>query len=204
MCSTSGGKAPVRLTPELLHLAQHEQAPGLTAELHARWSIVESSFSAGVGRALIQEGLTVDWPTLTLTDKRRRRPVTGVAQALIGFQHGRCLICHETLELNDAVAVDHVFPYALMRRYASVRGWAGPDLDALWNLAPAHQACNTVKSDRLPYPGELTLLAQRNEAVMGSPHPLRKTLELTLNSKRRVAGGGSWVAFLHEVQKECA
>ncbi|CAM5414573.1 hypothetical protein SSPIM334S_07948 [Streptomyces spiroverticillatus] len=180
MCSTSGGKAPVRLTPELLHLAQHEQAPGLTAELHARWSIVESSFSAGVGRALIQEGLTVDWPTLTLTDKRRRRPVTGVAQALIGFQHGRCLICHETLELNDAVAVDHVFPYALMRRYASVRGWAGPDLDALWNLAPAHQA------------------------VMGSPHPLRKTLELTLNSKRRVAGGGSWVAFLHEVQKECA
>jgi hypothetical protein len=53
-----------------------------------------------------------------LTDRRRRRPVTGVASAVVGFQHGRCLICDTTLAASDPVAVDHVFPYSLMNRAA--------------------------------------------------------------------------------------
>ncbi|SDJ74017.1 HNH endonuclease [Streptomyces indicus] len=196
----------VRLTPQLVQVAQSEQAPGLRAELGARWSIVESSFAAGIGRALIEEGVTVDWATLKLTDKRRRRPVTGVADALIGFQHGRCLICDDVLDLADAVAVavDHVFPYSLMQRYASVGGWSGPDLDVLWNLAPAHETCNSTKSDRLPRPHELERLARRNEAIMGSPHPLRKTLSIALGRTNRGQQGASWVDFLLEVQKCCS
>ncbi|MER7174175.1 HNH endonuclease [Streptomyces mesophilus] len=193
----------VCLTPELLQVAQSEQVAGLRAELGARWSIVESSFAAGIGRALIEGGVTVDWSTLQLTDKRRRRPVTGVADALIGFQHGRCLICDDVLDLADAVAIDHVFPYSLMQRYASVGGWDGPDLDVLWNLAPAHQACNGAKSDRLPRPDELERLARRNESIMGSPHPLRKTLELALSSVPGRRPGTRWTAYLLEVQKTC-
>ncbi|GAA1271581.1 HNH endonuclease [Streptomyces aureus] len=193
----------VRLTPELLQVAQSEQAAGLRMELGARWSIVESSFAAGIGRALIEEGVAVDWSTLKLTDKRRRRPVTGVADALIGFQHGRCLICDDILDLADAVAVDHVFPYSLMQRYASVGGWDGPDLDVLWNLAPAHEACNSAKSDRLPRSDELERLVRRNEAIMGSPHPLRRTLQLALNSGPSSRRCSLWVDFLREVQKCC-
>ncbi|URN12397.1 hypothetical protein LUW77_14045 [Streptomyces radiopugnans] len=160
----------MRLTADLRQVARSEQAAGLRAELGARWSIVESSFAA-VGRSLITEGVAVDWATLKLTDKHRRRSVTGVADALVGFQHGRCLLCTAPLTPGDETAVDHVFPHSLMRRFGAVSGWRGPDLDVIWNLAPAHQTCNGAKSDRLPTPEELHRLAQRNEAILRSPHP---------------------------------
>lgn len=197
----------VRLTTDLRKVAASEQADGLRAELGARWNIVECSFAAGIGRALVEEGVAVDWATLKLTDTRRRRPVTGVADALIGFQHGRCLLCDDALALTDAVDVDHMFPYALMRRYAAVGGWRGPDLDALWNLSPAHTTCNRAKSDRLPHPDELRRLALRNDAIMRSPHPLRRTLQLALKQlPRRIPGsppGDLWPNFLREVRKCC-
>ncbi|WKK24373.1 HNH endonuclease domain-containing protein [Streptomyces olivoreticuli] len=196
----TGRDRAVRLTPDLVRLAQSEQAAGLTAELGARWSIVESSFAAGIGRSLIEEGVTVDWDTLKITDKRRRRSVTGIVEATVGFQHGRCLICDDVLALSDAIAVDHVFPFSLMHRFGSVGSWHGPDLDALWNLAPAHAACNTAKSDRLPAQAELTRLAARNEAIMQSPHPLRRTLQLSLKSALPGRSTPSWPEFLTAVQ----
>ncbi|MFE7243802.1 hypothetical protein [Streptomyces sp. NPDC057580] len=122
---------------------------------------------------------------------------------MIGFQYGRCLICNDVLDLTDAVAVDHVFLYSLMHRYASVGG-CGPDLDVLWNLAPAHEACNSTKSDRLPRPNELERLARRIEAIMGSPHPLRKTLSIALRQTNNGQRDASWADFLLEVQKCCS
>ncbi|MFE9625062.1 HNH endonuclease [Streptomyces sp. NPDC006527] len=196
----SGRQRVVRLTPDLLRLAQSEQAVSLAAELGARWSIVESSFAAGVGRSLVEEGVAVDWDTLKITDKRRRRSVTGIVESTVGFQHGRCLICDEVLVLRDAIAVDHVFPFSLMLRLGSVGSWHGPDLDALWNLAPAHAACNGAKSDRLPTQAELARLAARNEAIMQSPHPLRRTLQLTLKSALSGLKVSSWAEFLRAVQ----
>lgn len=196
-------KRIVRLTPDLRRIARSEQAAGLRAELGARWSIVESSFAAGVGRSLVTEGVAVDWATLKLTDKRRRRSVTGVADALIGFQHGRCLICTAPITPDDETAVDHVFPHSLMRRFGEVSGWRGPDLDVIWNLAPAHQTCNSAKSDRLPAPDELHRLAQRNEAILRSPHPLRKTLQLTLRGAGYSGVSGQWPYFLRRVQAVC-
>ncbi|MEV5078773.1 HNH endonuclease [Streptomyces sp. NPDC056159] len=190
----------VRLTPDLLRLAQSEQAAGLVDELGARWSIVESSFAAGIGRSLIEDGVTVDWDTLKITDKRRRRSVTGIVEATAGFQHGRCLICGDVLAPGDAIAVDHVFPFSLMSRFDSVGSWHGPDLDALWNLAPAHATCNGAKSDRLPSPVELARLGARNEAIMQSPHPLRRTLELSLKGALSGRDVPSWPEFLAAVQ----
>ncbi|MEX2985560.1 HNH endonuclease [Streptomyces sp. C36] len=195
-----GRNRVVRLTPDLLRLALSGQAEGLAGELGARWSIVESSFAAGVGRSLVQEGIAVDWDSLTITDKRRRRSVTGVVEATVGFQHGRCLICSDVLASDDAIAVDHVFPFSLMHRFASIGSWHGPDLDTLWNLAPTHAACNGVKSDRLPTPAELAHLAARNEAIMQSPHPLRRTLQLSLSSALPGRRTPSWREFLGAVQ----
>ncbi|MFF8944522.1 HNH endonuclease [Streptomyces sp. NPDC014864] len=196
-------KRIVRLTPDLCQVARSEQAAGLRTELGARWNIVESSFAAGVGRSLVAEGVAVDWATLKLTDKHRRRSVTGVADALIGFQHGRCLSCSAPITPEERTAVDHVFPHSLMRRFGNVSGWHGPDLDVIWNLAPAHETCNTAKSDRLPTPDELHRLAQRNEAILQSPHPLKKTLQLTLGSAGYSGGPGQWPYFLRQVQAVC-
>ncbi|WP_242440506.1 HNH endonuclease domain-containing protein [Streptomyces sp. CB02923] len=179
------------------------QPTTLRAELDARWSIVENSFATGIGRSLMTEGVHVDRATLHLTDRHRRRPVTGVAGAVAGFQHGRCHICDEPVDPGARTAVDHVFPYALLRRFESVGGWRGPDLDALWNLAVAHRKCNGEKSDRMPTGTELARLAHRNEAIMRSPYPLRTTLRLTLKNAipgRRIP---NWPTFLREVEKAC-
>ncbi|MBL0780695.1 HNH endonuclease [Streptomyces albidoflavus] len=193
----------VRLTPHLHGIAGSEQAAGLRNELNARWDIVESSFAAGIGRSLVDHGVAVDWATLRLTDKHRRRPVTGVADALAGFQHGRCLICCMPLTDTDRIAVDHVFPHSLMRRFGAVSGWHGPDLDVIWNLAPAHERCNGTKSARLPTSKELRRLARRNEAILLSPHPLKKTLQLTLKGAGYRGCGGEWPDFLRQVLGAC-
>ncbi|MGW3090625.1 HNH endonuclease [Streptomyces sp. NPDC001108] len=196
----SARERTVRLTPELLRVARSEQADGLRAELGARWSIVERSFETGIGRSLMAEGVVVDWQSNTLMDTGRRRSVAGVTEAVIGFQHGRCLICDQVISPTDPVAVDHVFPFSLMKRMRSVGAWNGPDLDALWNLAPAHTACNGGKSDRLPSQAELRRLALRNEAITDSPHPLRKTLELSLRAAFPTRRAGGWPEFLRAVE----
>ncbi|NRQ32963.1 HNH endonuclease [Nonomuraea sp. NN258] len=188
----------VRLTAHLREVALSEQQSGLQAELVARWSIVETSFAAGVGRSLVEEGVAVDLEALQITDKQRRRSVTGVTEAVIGFQHGRCIICAEPLILGvDEVAVDHVFPYSFKRLLLG----ADIDLDAIWNLAPAHRDCNGQKSNRPPTDGQLTRLALRNEAIMKSPHPLKRTLQLSLK-RHGVAEGRAdgWWKFIQEVR----
>ena len=60
--------------------------------------------------------------------------------------------------------------------------WRGPQLDGVWNLAPAHAARNASKSSRPPTRAERLLLSDRNVAIMLTPHPLRTTLALTLQA----------------------
>ncbi|MFG1947762.1 HNH endonuclease [Nonomuraea sp. NPDC048826] len=196
----AGQKRVVRLTEHLRAVALSEQRENLQTELVARWSIVETSFAAGVGRSLIEEGIEVDLETFRITDKARRRSVAGVTDAVIGFQHGRCIICAEPLIAGvDAIAVDHVFPYSFKRL---LRGSA-IDLDAIWNLAPAHGACNGQKSNQPPTEGQLTRLALRNEAIMQSPHPLKKTLQLILKRHGYTGGRvGEWWDFIQTVRNE--
>ncbi|PPK68397.1 HNH endonuclease domain-containing protein [Actinokineospora auranticolor] len=198
---TGGADPTVELTAEMLAIATSERAAGLRAELAARWNIVESSFTLEIGRGLLRDGLAVDLDSSALRDRYRRRPIAGLTDSVIGFQHGRCLICDEIITPDTATAVDHVFPHALMRRYGSVAGWQGPDLDLLWNLAPAHHDCNSAKSDRLPTNAELRRLAERNDAILESPHPLRRTLELNLVDAGFPGKTGQWARFLAKVQE---
>ncbi|GAA3572005.1 hypothetical protein GCM10022419_061100 [Nonomuraea rosea] len=193
----AGRQGVVRLSDHLREVALAEQAASLREELAARWSIVETSFAAEVGRSLIQEGVAVDLDTLRIVDKQRRRPVTGLTASVIGFQHGRCVICAEPLiPGTDEVAVDHVFPYSFKRLIDQAI-----DLDAIWNLAPAHAACNLRKSNQPPDHGQLARLAQRNEAIMQSPHPLKRTLQITLQRHGfKGAGAGEWPRFIRQVR----
>lgn len=189
----------VRLSPELCRIAGSTQAAGLRSELEARWSIVEASFTVGVGRSLMEQGLAVDLDAWRLVAdlRQRRRSVAGVREAVIGFQHGRCMTCGDVIGPADEVDIDHVFGFALMRHYQVARMWPGLDFDAVWNLAPAHRDCNGSKSARLPTTFELRRLVQRNEAIMKSPHPLKRTLEISLGSYAGTSGG--WPAFTRAV-----
>ncbi|MFC4908604.1 HNH endonuclease [Actinomadura gamaensis] len=190
----------VLLTPELRAVARSEQAALLGDELSARWSIVETSFSTGIGASLMADGLVVDHAEQRLYDKRRRRPVAGVRAALSGFRHGRCLLCDQVLTPGDEDDVEHLFPFFLMNRYGKAGRWTGPDLDSVWNLAPSHRACNLGKGTRLPTGDQMARLAMRNEEIMKSPHPLKRTLALTLARNNHDPGvPGVWTTFIKRV-----
>lgn len=172
-------KGTVLLSPELQILAQEQSDDLLDQELEARWCIVEASFTTGIGPVLRSRGLRVDGEDLV--EPVRRVSVTGVRESLSGFQYGRCFYCHEPLErLGDGVAVDHVYPFSLMQRTA----WQGPNLNEVWNLVLAHGSCNSRKSNRLPTEAEVERLLNRNEAIIGSPHPLRRALETLMVTGR--------------------
>lgn len=192
----------VRLSKELRDIAGSEQAASLQGELSARWSIVETSFTAEIGRSLLLEGVYVDMTTLQITDRQRRRSVAGVTNAVIGFQQGLCMICAQPLTPGiDDIAVDHVFPYSFMRLLRPAGKGTAPDLDAVWNLTPTHAPCNGRKSNRPPTPEEMARLAQRNEAIMRSPVPLRRTLELTLlHNKHSSTRPDEWFRFIQHVR----
>ncbi|GAA2051359.1 hypothetical protein GCM10009757_24170 [Streptomyces cheonanensis] len=166
----------VALTPEMRDVAAAEHIAGLRSENRARLSIVEASFDSGIGRGLVAGGVVADLDGGVLRDRRRRRSVARVDDAVRGFQHGRCLLCWEPLADGQEVAIDHVFPFALMDRHRTVAPWRGPDLDAVWNLAPAHRQCNAAKSARLPTPAVQERLVLRNEAIIGSPYPLSRAV----------------------------
>lgn len=193
------GRGPARrvhLTPDLHAVAA--TAAVLHEELDARWSIVEASFDAGIGSSLVHSGVVLSADGHTLRAPIRRANVTSARHALAGFQHGRCFYCHTVLtSLERDVHVDHVLPYSWMR----TGSWRGPDLNAVWNLVVACAGCNLAKSSRRPTEPELHRLVARNEAIMGSPHPLKRTLQLTMRAPagREANTAEQRLAFLRDV-----
>ena len=103
----------------------------------------------------------------------RRAPITGVRDALSGYQDGRCAYCGTPFTDigTNRVAVDHVLPFVLMSR-----GWHDGDLHQVWNLVLACYGCNSQKRDRPPAADWMPWLNQRGEHLIASHHPLRETL----------------------------
>ncbi|MGY1684965.1 HNH endonuclease [Geodermatophilus sp. SYSU D00867] len=189
-----GGARRIVLTPELLAVAGHEDL--LRSELEARWSIVEACFDAEVGRGLVRSGVTVSAAGDVFLTPTRRIALAGVREGLIGFQHGRCFYCTDPVTLAAAaVHVDHVYPFSLM----TTGVWRGPDLNGVWNLVVACAPCNLAKSDRLPTAQEVTRLLARNEAVAGSPHPLRRALELSMSGAAPATSSQARLVFVQAV-----
>ena len=114
----------------------------------------------------------------------RREKVTGVRDALSGYQNGRCAYCgNEFTDIGPSrVAVDHVIPFMLMSR-----GWRDGDLHQVWNFVLACWACNSDKRDRPPAQEWMPWLVERSEQLIGSHHPLRETLikQLGKNANER-------------------
>jgi 5-methylcytosine-specific restriction endonuclease McrA len=173
------GRREVSFTSALRDLSSSSHARTLGHELGSRWALVESAFDADIGRSLIRDGVVLSVDGEAVLDRVRRAPVARSRSSLVGFQHGRCFYCAVPLDdLEVDVHVDHLFPFSLMTTGA----WDGPDLNAVWNLVVACAPCNLAKSNRLPTETEVQRLIHRNEAVIGSPHPLRRTLILMLGT----------------------
>lgn len=183
--ATRGG---ITLTDDLLAIATGPQAHVLPREMEARWNLVEVSWGLGLGSRIVSFEIEPDTdldPLYLYAPRRLRRdPVTGVRDALSGYQNGQCAYCGtEFTDIGPSrVAVDHVIPFMLMSS-----GWQDGDLHQVWNFVLACWACNSDKRDRPPAKEWMPWLVERAEQLIGSHHPLRETLmkQLGKDAKER-------------------
>lgn len=95
----------------------------------------------------------------------RQPPVTGVRDALSGYQNGRCAYCDTEFTSigTSRVAVDHVIPFVLM-----ANGWQNGNLHQVWKFVLACWARNSAKSGRPPVADWMPWLERRTEHLIGS------------------------------------
>lgn len=194
-----GANRLVRLTSDMMAVANQDTAV-LNEEIDARWRIVEASFDAEIGRALVGRGVDLDLETGQLVTPVKRVPLTSIRGSIVGFQKNRCFYCHAPLPdlLGPDIHVDHVFPF----RWMGTGSWRGPHLDRVWNLVLACAACNLRKSDRNPTNEEVRRLIVRNDAIAESPYPLSRTLALTMGGAKTRDQRNSFIGKVYNLVTE--
>ncbi|MEK6482019.1 HNH endonuclease domain-containing protein [Catalinimonas sp. 4WD22] len=152
------------LKDPLLSIAKADHTT-LLDELNARWSLLEGAFS------IYQENwqLSNDIRQIYLLNGYQRTDLTSNIPFLQGYQGNVCFYCGEAIESHD-VHVDHVLPRQVLQH------------DEVWNLVLSHSHCNVSKSDKLVGNHYLEKLIKRNENIMGSNHPWKKKIEITLGN----------------------
>ena len=114
------GRQGITLTDHLLDLANGQQAAVLPREVDARWNLVQMSWGLRLGTRLVSFEMAPDEDAVDLyaPARLRRGPITGVRDALSGYQDGRCAYCQSPFTDigTSRVAVDHVLPFVLMSR----------------------------------------------------------------------------------------
>lgn len=89
----------IRLTDELRALAGQVSARDLTEEVEARWRLVETAWSLGIGRALV--ATSDDGRNLIAMTSGDRRPVITTARAALnGYQKNRCFYCQRVISIQ--------------------------------------------------------------------------------------------------------
>ena len=139
----------ITLTDDLLALANGTQAAVFPREVEARWRLVETAWGLSLASQVVSFEMEPDAdedPVYLHAPRRfRRPPVTGVRDALSGYQNGRCAYCGAEFTSigTSRVAVDHVIPFVLM-----ANEWKEGNLHQVWNFVLACWACNSAKHDR--------------------------------------------------------
>lgn len=170
----------IRLTDDLFRLTELFQGRNLPSEVEARWRLVETAWDLRLPSASLVVNYDADTGGLVaVTRLKRRKAVAPCRDALNGYQKGKCFYCFADVSLvggaDDLTDVDHVFPHRLKPFLDVV------NVDGVWNLVLACQACNrgaAGKFDRLPELRFVERLHARNEFLIDSHHPLRETLML--------------------------
>jgi len=144
----------------------------LDDEITARWGLLEGAFSINQ----TDFKLANDIREIYLKDGYKRKTLTNNIPFLSGYQGNTCFYCGE--QMGCDIHVDHVLPRQVVNH------------DEIWNLVLAHSDCNLLKSDRLVGEHFIRKLIARNENIMGSNHPWKAQIQLSLGStpKRRASG----------------
>jgi 5-methylcytosine-specific restriction endonuclease McrA len=191
------------LTDELLSLSTTNAATSLTKENDARWKLVETAWEYGVSNAFV----TVEYDKqqellIALQGGIKRKSITGVKDAISGYQRGLCFYCSKELNFEssdkpDSIRVDHLMPFSLM-----IKTKLPEDIDRVWNLVLACNHCNgaSEKSDNLPDSKYVKRLLTRNEFYIQSHHPLRETLILQTGTTKEERFG--FVTSIYEHLKQ--
>lgn len=162
----------IRLTDEFRKLGELPMAGDLTAEIEARWRVVETGWELGVNSGLVE--FEAETGGLLIRAADRRIALSSCRHTLNGYQKGRCFYCFGSISVDggDGLAdVDHFFPWALRREVSNV--------DGIWNLVLACTHCNrgvSGKFDLVPKLHLLDRLRRRNEFYIDSKHRLAATL----------------------------
>ena len=168
----SGG---IRITDDFYRLSDEYNFDDLNLETEARWRLVETGWSLGISRQLIDVKYDDISKEFFTSDKERRIDITSSRDSLNGYQKGKCFYCFDKISINpkdsDLADVDHFFPWVLNNEVQNVNG--------VWNLVLACKSCNrgeNGKFERLPALDLLSRLHKRNEYLINSHLPLRETL----------------------------
>lgn len=168
-----GSAKGIRLTDDLLRLAELFQNHNFPIEIEARWRLVETSWELNLPARVLCVTYDGESEVLIVNSANGRRvSITGCRDALVGYQRGRCFYCGRELKAGEA-DVDHFLPHRL-----KTLGF-GLNIDGVWNLVLACVTCNRGgdgKFDRRPSRPFLQKLHARNEFYVVSHHPLRETI----------------------------
>ncbi|WP_051867984.1 HNH endonuclease [Vibrio sp. ER1A] len=147
----------------------NSQLDTLGEEIDARWGLLEGAFS--INQTDFE--LANDIREIYLKDGYERKALTNNIPFLSGYQGNTCFYCGE--KMDGDIHVDHVLPRQVLNH------------DEIWNLVLAHGDCNLLKSDRLVGEHFITKLIARNENIMGSNHPWKAQIQVSLGTtpKRR-------------------
>ncbi|MDR3502170.1 MAG: HNH endonuclease domain-containing protein [Legionella sp.] len=146
-----------------LHIIVESCQSELDEELDTRWSLLEGAF------AIQQENysLSNDLRQIYLENGHKRKNLTKNIPFLQGYQGNTCFYCGEPV-LGEDIHVDHVLPRQVIHH------------DEIWNLVISHSFCNQLKSDKLVGSHYIQKLIARNENIMGSNHPWKKKIMISL------------------------
>lgn len=174
-------KNGLTLTDELLILQEGFQFQNLPNELEARWRLVETAWELKISPHLLEVEYDDDLEFLNiniLDDKTiRRKSITSCRDALNGYQKGKCFYCLQKISIhpssNYMADIDHFFPHSLMKHKIRY------NLDGIWNLVLSCKSCNrgsNGKFEKIPMMEYLNNLADRNNWLIYSHHPLKETI----------------------------
>ena len=176
--NTKGG---LTLTDELLTLQEGFQFQNLPNELEARWRLVETAWELQIPPHLLKVEYDSDLEFLNIDFQEdkifKRKSITSCRDALNGYQRGKCFYCSEKISILSSskltADVDHFFPHVLIKNNF------GYNIDGIWNLVLSCKDCNrgtNGKFEKIPSIEYLDKLANRNNWLIFSHHPLRETI----------------------------
>lgn len=181
----------IRLTDELLELAELCQFRDLGSEVEARWRLVETAWELNLPSRVLSVDYQEKGDLLVVGNQEfERKAITSCRDALNGYQKGKCFYCFDDISIVAGVEqfadVDHYFPHTL-----KPHGF-GDTVDGVWNLVLSCRICNRGPNGKfalLPKIRFLNRLHTRNNFYIQSHHPLRETLmqQTGVSEKERIA-----------------